>query len=278
MLPNFIIAGAPRSGTTYLYDLLDAHPSVYLAKPRSPEPKFFLRDDEFAKGLDYYRDKYFAEAEGYAAVGEKSTNYLESPQAARRMRECVPDVKLMFVLRNPIERAFSNYRWSSQNGLESLSFEEAIEREAEREAQYLPEHRYSRPFSYVSRGRYAQLLTPYFELFPRDRIEIVLMDDIMARPRVVERDLLAFLNVPPGPTSFDLGQRINEASFDSTMLPLTHERLRRMYFDANRALEALVDRDLKAWDEPMPASAAPHGAPESPHAARASQVAPPQNP
>src|SRR5262245_38886620 len=76
--PTFIIAGAPRSGTTYLYDLLDSHPGVFMAKPKTPEPKFFLVDEEFRKGLEYYCEHYFAAGAGFAAIGEKSTNYLEN--------------------------------------------------------------------------------------------------------------------------------------------------------------------------------------------------------
>ncbi len=100
-----------------------------MAKPGAPEPKFFLVDDEYRKGLEYYSRKYFAKAGGRQAVGEKSTNYLESSVAASRIREAVPAIKLVFAIRNPLERAYSNYLWSRKNGLETLSFEEAVERE-----------------------------------------------------------------------------------------------------------------------------------------------------
>jgi len=83
--PTFIIAGAPRSGTTWLYELLDRHPDVFMAKPARPEPKFFLVDELYGRGIQHYFDTWFAGAEAYPAAGEKSTNYLESPAAARRM-------------------------------------------------------------------------------------------------------------------------------------------------------------------------------------------------
>src|SRR5215470_7742197 len=80
-LPDFIIGGAPRAGTTWLYELLDHHPDVHMAKPLNPEPKFFLRDDEYAKGLEYYSRKWFEDVEPSKVAGEKSTDYLERPAA-----------------------------------------------------------------------------------------------------------------------------------------------------------------------------------------------------
>ena len=81
-LPEFLIGGAPRSGTTWLYALLDRHPDIHMAKPLKPEPKFFLRDDEYAKGLEYYSKKWFEGVDASKIAGEKSTDYLESADAA----------------------------------------------------------------------------------------------------------------------------------------------------------------------------------------------------
>src|SRR6266550_685043 len=104
--PTFIIAGAPRSGTTWLYELLDRHPDVHMAKPLKPEPKFFLRDDEYAKGLEYYSTKWFEGVEPSKIAGEKSTDYLESSAAAARIAKNLSDVKLIFLLREPVSRAY----------------------------------------------------------------------------------------------------------------------------------------------------------------------------
>ncbi|HXD73859.1 MAG TPA: sulfotransferase, partial [Vicinamibacterales bacterium] len=95
-LPEFIIGGAPRSGTTWLYRLLDRHPDVRMAKPLSPEPKFFLRDDEYAKGLRYYSDRWFADVDASKVAGEKSTDYLENATAASRIARDLPRVRLIF--------------------------------------------------------------------------------------------------------------------------------------------------------------------------------------
>lgn len=247
-LPNFLIAGAPRAGTTFLYEVLDEHPEVYLAKPRNPEPKFFLIDDEFQKGLGYYSEKYFAGVEGQAAVGEKSTNYLENGQVAGRIRSLLPQVKLLFTLRNPIERALSNYLWSKKNGLETLSFEEAVEQEQAREAQYPAAYRYSRPFSYVSRGMYAAHLRPYLAAFPAAQIKVVLLEDLEAKPQEEIDEICRFLGVAARQSSGDLHRRVNSArQGDEQVGDATRGKLRDIYRAPNRELADLLNRDLSLW-------------------------------
>src|SRR5258708_10009769 len=88
-LPDFLIGGAPRSGTTWLYCLLDRHPAVYMAKPVTPEPKFFLVDHLYEKGLPFY-STWFADAAPRRLTGEKSTDYLESARAAKPSAHDLP--------------------------------------------------------------------------------------------------------------------------------------------------------------------------------------------
>jgi len=131
--PTFIIAGAPRAGTTWLYELLDRHPDIYMAQPVRPEPKFFLVDEVYARGIQHYFDTWFQGADAYAAAGEKSTNYLESATAAERIHRDLPAIKLIFILREPAHRAYSNWLWSRMNGMEPEEFETALAMEDERE-------------------------------------------------------------------------------------------------------------------------------------------------
>lgn len=84
-LPDFIIAGAPRSGTTWLYALARRHPQLAMAEPMAPEPKFFLVDELWQRGVDYYSTNWFDTLPADRVLGEKSTNYLESPEAVERM-------------------------------------------------------------------------------------------------------------------------------------------------------------------------------------------------
>ena len=254
-LPSFIIGGAPRSGTTYLYNLLDHHPRIFLAKPRAPEPKFFLVDEEYSKGLDYYSDRFFADSRKNQIRGEKSANYLESPIVPHRIHQHLPDAKLIFVLRDPVERAFSNYLWSMRNGHETLPFEQAIELEEHREANYAPNVRFARPFSHVSRGMYSKLLQPYLKLFPKEQIKIVLHDDILSDPAGVTADLMTFIGAPVILPPINLFEPVNtsrdrDQTRDRQLSDESRNRLCEIYAVPNRELSDLIGRDLSHWSQP----------------------------
>ena len=125
MAEHFFIAGAQRSATTYLYRMLEQHPDITLAQPVRPEPKYFIRDG-FSGDLEAYHREFFDQA-GTPWFGEKSTSYIEHPVAAERIARCLPDAVIFFMLRDPVERALSNYRFSVMNGLESLPLAQALD-------------------------------------------------------------------------------------------------------------------------------------------------------
>jgi Sulfotransferase domain len=248
--PTFIIAGAPRSGTTWLYELLDRHPDIYMAKPVRPEPKFFLVDELYARGLQYYLDTWFAGAEGYAASGEKSTNYLENPVVAERIHLHLPSVKLVFILREPAQRAYSNWLWSRMNGMEQEDFETALAREEERERTVAPALRYARPHAYFSRGLYAQMLQPYFARFPCEQILCLNFDGIIRTPGDVAARLHRFVGVTPRPDDAAGLDVVNPS--EKRNEPMPHEvlaRLRTRYAPAQQALVELVGPEFAEWDE-----------------------------
>jgi hypothetical protein len=247
-LPDFIIGGAPRSGTTWLYELLDRHPGVYMARPLKPEPKFFLVDQVYEKGLKFYADTWFAAAGPGSVAGEKSTDYLESAAAAERIARDLPRVKLVFILREPVERAYSNYLWSRMNGLETEDFATALRLEADREKD-LPERlRFARPFSYFSRGLYADLLAPYLQRFSREQILILQFEDICVRPRALAERLHRFLGVPPRPEHADGMGVINPSEKNGLTLEDDVRRdLAARYVEPNRRLAAIVGSDLELW-------------------------------
>ena len=243
--PDFVIAGAPRCGTTWLYYALDRHPSIWLAKPVKPEPKFFLVDECYRQGLDYYIRRWFSAVPDGVIAGEKSTNYLESRPAAERLARDLPAAKLIFLLREPTARALSNYRWTCMNGLEDLEFAEALEQEARREKSYEGSLSYSRPFSYFTRGLYELQLRPWFELFPRERILIERTEDLADQPSSVLNEVYRFLGVAPSPVGEEVG--IVNATEPGQVDPTVLARLRERYREPNEDLYRVLGSRL--WSD-----------------------------
>lgn len=248
-LPDFIIAGAPRSGTTWLYHLLALHPRVHMAAPPRPEPKFFLVDGLYARGLNWYSQSWFRSAAPGTTCGEKSTNYMESVSAARRIANDLPGVRLVFILRDPVERAWSNYLWSRMNGVERETFERALELEVQRERDLAPERRFSRPHAYFSRGLYADLLQPWFQLFPRENILCLRCEDIARRPRLLAERLHGFLCLPARADDADGLGVINAAESEGEQQQAAETRslLRARYADPNRRLAEVLGPDFEIW-------------------------------
>jgi len=245
--PTFLIAGAPRSGTTWLYHLLDRHPDVYMAKPVRPEPKFFLVDELYARGLHHYVDTWFAGAEAYVAAGEKSTNYLESAAAAARIHRDLPNVKLVFILREPAQRAYSNWAWSRMNRMETADFQTALALEEERERTVPPHLRYARPHAYFSRGLYAAMLRPFFDLFSREQILCLKFEDIIVTPEDLASRLHTFIEVAPRPDDTLGLDVVNPSEAGDGMPDDVRQDLRRRYAAPSRELAELLGPEFEDW-------------------------------
>jgi len=243
-LPTFIIGGAPRCGTTWLYIALDTHPDIYMAKPITPEPKFFLVDSLFEQGIEVYK-KWFKNHNDRLMAGEKSTNYLESTVTAKRIHDHLPDIRLIFLLRNPIHRAFSNYLWSRQNGLETETFENALDLEVEREQNCPMQFKFSRPHALFSRGLYADHLEPFFQLFPHENILCLRYEDLIDDPVQLLISVHRFLELQIYPEHAKL-EVINSISDRSTTMlsDKIYRRLKTAYRGPNQRLEQLLNRKM----------------------------------
>ena len=248
-LPHFIIAGAPRSATTWLYELADRHPEIAMARPLTPEPKFFLNDELYERGLAYYSLTWFDALPAGVFYGEKTTNYLESATACERIARDIPNVRLLFLLRDPVERAHSNYLWSTRNGLETETFARALEIESARERSIALELRYARPHAYFSRGLYAELLRPWFTRFPREHVLVLRSEDVSRAPREVAQKLHRFIGVREQPELADgLGQ-INAARPEGSppIDPAVREALIERYLQPNADLAKLLGPSFAGW-------------------------------
>jgi hypothetical protein len=202
-LPNFLVIGAPKSGTTSLYEYLKQHPQVFL--PDKKEPHFFSfegrtcgyngpgqehfmkkRVTTFGAYQDLYRDTGDA-----VAIGDASTSYIHIPAAADRIKTYLPDVKMIAMLRHPVDRAFSHYLHHFRNGGELLiSFEEAIAAEGDRQAQG-----WSPFWQYQDIGFYGRHLQRFFDVFDANNIRVYLFDDFIAHPETVTQDIFEFIGV-----------------------------------------------------------------------------------
>lgn len=242
-VPDFIIGGAPRSGTTWVCNVLDQHEQIYMAKPVQPEPKFFLVDDIYDRGMTFY-SSYFKNRTVEAMAGEKSTNYMESPQAAVRIKQHLPDIKLIFILRNPVERAFNNYLWSKKNGYEKEAFEVALALEEKRDKTLSERLRFARPHDYFSRGCYATHLKRYYDLFPRQNILCLFFEDLALHPESFVLNLHRFLGVREKPEDV-IHKKINSVGTVSDSFPEhAKKRLEQEYMAHNDNLAELLQKEL----------------------------------
>jgi hypothetical protein len=195
-LPNFLIVGAPRSGTTSLYRYLREHPQVFL--PTVKEPGFFAEGEackvasleEYAGLFDGTRAK---------AIGEASVTYLYDAGAAGRIRDVLGvDTRILILLRNPVDKTRSLWAHMMALAAESLAFEDALAAEEERLSgtRPLPPGTLAPTYyAYVTRGRYAPQVRRYFETFSRERVRVEIFEEFFGDPASAYRGVCAFLGV-----------------------------------------------------------------------------------
>ena len=285
VLPTFIIIGAPRAGTTTLYEHLKRHPEVGMSVVK--ETNFFAYEPGMTapkevpgwfpvRTLEEYAAQ-FAHAGGRKAVGEASPIYLSTPGAAARIHALLPRVRLVAVLRNPVDRAYSGY----------VTWLRETNRRLDPRSDLVPGADWARPDSHwVKTGHYARLLGEFLKVFDPEQIKIFLYEDLVASPGTVLADLHAFIGVAPRPVD-DLprhnrggqpriplvnavlrnhrlrkglgpltppwmervGRRIVAANREAPPpLPdAVRARLREHYRDSVRDLEAMLGRGLGGW-------------------------------
>ena len=261
VMPDFLILGGQRCGSTSLYDMLCGHPDVMPASHK--EPHFFdnnhLRGEEFYRRLFPLRMHVRARERRlgrHVVTGEATTYYLAHPAVPARVRALLPDVRLIAILRDPVDRAYSHYQLSVREGREPLSFEEALAAEPGRlageEERLLSDPTYRgvahRFHSYRSRGRYVEQLRRWWAEYPRDQLLVLRSEDMFAEPRAVYDQLVRFLGLDPDADRRAFAAR-NQVSYDA-MLPETREDLRRSYEGPNRELEQELGREM-GWQRPV---------------------------
>jgi hypothetical protein len=272
-LPNFLVIGAPKAGTTSLYQYLCRHPQVFMSPVK--EPSYFLPNagespvdprpsGMFARTRDEYLE-LFEGVRGEVAIGEATPSYLHSEGAAVAIREAIPRAKLIAILRNPLERAYSGYSMRIAQGTETLTFAEAVASELDGVPTTDGRRR-----KYLQPGFYGRHLTRYRELFDAGQLRVYLFEELSTQPDVLWRDLCAFLDVEPVAASdrlFRLGpgralvkrlvptarrahvkKRVKRwNSITPAFPPDVRRRLVELYREDIAQTERLIDRDLSAW-------------------------------
>jgi len=256
MPPSFVIAGAPRAGTTWLYRNLEGHPDVFLTPNK--EPRFYAVEEAdhlaFAgPGDERWLSHLVQDRAGYEALyegarqgqlrGEASSDYLyRSRTAADRLHREVPEARLIFILRDPAHRAYSNWLQHVQHGREPLSFAEALNAEEER-----IERGWAWWWHYARRGYYAEQLEPFLDAFPHEQVLILLHDDLRRDPRQLLAQVCRFLEIEP-----IVGERA-EQRHNQSLVPRspTHARVRRLVRPAAAASAAVLPKGaeerLRRW-------------------------------
>lgn len=276
--PDFLVIGAAKSATTWLQRALQAGPHV--AMP-DPELHYFSREHE--RGDDWYLDQFPTRGPGIRAVGEKSNSYLDDPQAAARIAQSLPDVRLVAQMRDPVARAYSDYCMLFRRG------------EVGRDIEAHLDPRRAADGRFIALGRYAEQLERHHDLFPADRMLHGTFEAATAQPLQTLAAVHLFLDLPPaqpeqlpgrvkskrdamvGPTLRRRlkplkplvaplrGTRLFEAARGTIAGPIPYpplpddlrERLADHYARHNERLAAMTGLDLSVWTRPADTSSVP---------------------
>ena len=243
---NFFIVGAQRSGSTYLLTLLDEHPGICMAKPIRPEPKYFMNKSQYNVSASEYIKLHFDNAEYSSQLhGEKSTSYYELEESAHLISHLYPFSKIIFILRDPVERALSNYFFSINNGVEKRTIEDVFLHETEITSTY-DSNISTNPFDYVGRGEYKKFIDLYLKYFKKEQIKILIFEELRNNLIMIQ-GLFKFLNVDETYIPNSLMLKINE-SINKTHVPdEVRQKLKLYYKTTFPQLEHFLGRDLNVW-------------------------------
>jgi hypothetical protein len=219
VLPNFLGLGAQRSGTTWLHQQLNNHPNIYVPQKRK-EIHFF--DKYYHKGFNWYESFFPSEslATKYSCIGEITPMYIYDPEVPKRIKQDLPDCKFIAILRNPADRAYSQYAYRVQNRLERRTFSQLLAEDTE----------------LYQRGLYGEQLKRYLDIFPPEKFLILIFEETIKQPEEALRKLGNFLDIDS-----------REFPLDKTQEKVNSSRLVRFakpYVWARQCAVWLKERDL----------------------------------
>jgi hypothetical protein len=249
VLPDFLIIGTMKGGTTSLFQYLAKHPAI--RPPLRKEIKYF--DLHYRQGPGWYRAHFPTRFKMDGGItGEATPYYMFHPFAPKRIAADLPHVRLIAILRNPVDRAYSHYNHMMRVGRESLSFEEALDREEERLAGELEKIKadpaYSTfkhlHYSYQARGRYAEQLQNWLALFPKSQMVFLSSEELYTSPATLYGKAIEFLGLSPWePEGFKV---FKQGAYEDIPSHL-RARLAKYFEPHNRRLYDLVGTDF-GWE------------------------------
>ena len=253
VLPDFLVIGAMKGGTTSLYDYLCRHEKVEVAFRK--EVHYF--DGHYTSGVQWYRANFPTHSQmqrlGPGAVtGEATPYYLYHQAAASRIAAIVPHARLIAVLRDPADRAISHYFHSVRTGMDTRPIRQAFAEEHQQvpgEEQRVLDNHYTsdrhRMWSYVARGHYAQQIEAYYQHFSRDQLLVLKSEELFADPQQAVTQVTDFLRVEP--MELHNVKPLNTGSYaqsDSAEVEQVRVELREYFRPHNQRLSELLDRDF----------------------------------
>lgn len=238
-LPRLLVIGAQRAGSTSMHNHLRQHPD--LIPCLGNEIQYF--SDHYQRGEYWYRAHFPLKATMEIRSGlsgreclafESSTSYLHNPLVPERVREDLPRVRILALLRNPVDRAYSNYMMEFKDGNEPLSFEEALDTEEERLAGEKPGVGYYGKYAYALKGRYIEHIRRWRKFFSPEEFLVLGSENFFKEPEKTLEEVCRFLNITPH--SFDCSTIWNRQSYPAPIKPETRKRLEALFVPYNEEL------------------------------------------
>jgi hypothetical protein len=232
-LPDFVVIGAPKCGTTFFYHLLSKHP--YVEPAAFKEVHFF--DLLWEEGVEWYRQCFLPpeQRDGRRTItGDGTPSYLFHPQVAERMAGVIPEARLIALLRNPVDRTYSAYHHRAKHKDEIETFEEMVKASLEH-----PNH------GFLSQSIYADHLLRWRKFFSEEQMLILKSEDFFEDPRGTLKTTLGFLDLPEWePEAADLGDKVNKGRYDQGMSPELRKRLEEFFEPHNQRLYEYLGVDF----------------------------------
>lgn len=240
---SFLIIGVQKSGTSALYQYLCKHPQICMGETK--ELHYFDNRRNFSDpGPDYgsYHRRFHPDRKTLIC-GEATPRYILLPEAMERIRNYNPDMRLIIILRNPVDRAFSHWQNNRQKGREDLSFEQAIDSEPERLGDRSP--RTLASVGYLERGKYTEQIKRAFNLFTRDQCLILSAEDLNSNHMALLQRVALFLGLSPFPLVE--AKQIHVGKYSDRMDQATRQKLLEHFSNEFDELEQLLGWDLSGW-------------------------------